>query len=63
MFHLCDRIYEGRLEETLRRWKQAGVSLRSIQSLLELELGVKIALETIRRWFASIEDDENGAAA
>lgn len=61
LFVLCDRIYNGHLEETLRRWRDAGVSYRAIQRLLADELHVRIALDTIRGWIRT--DDTNGAAA
>lgn len=61
MYRLADRILDGGLEAKLRRWRAAGVSLRSIQLLLEELLGVRLALETVRRWVHDL--DEDGEAA
>lgn len=65
LYHLADRVLNRQLGEKLCRWRDAGVSLRSIQALLEDELEVRIALETVRRWvkFAETGDEANGAAA
>lgn len=60
MFILADRVLDGELEPRIRRWREAGVSLRAIQALLAHDLGTKPALETVRRWVRFIED---GAAA
>lgn len=65
MWHLADRVLDGQLEEKLRRWRDAGVSLRAIQRLLGQELGVTPALETVRRWVRDVEagDAEDGTEA
>ncbi len=61
MFVLADRAVDGQLAAMIRRWRTAGVSLRSIQALLEEELGVKPALETVRQWVRIAEGaDANG---
>lgn len=62
MFLLADQVLGGQLAARLRAWREAGVSLRSIQALLEIELGVKPALETVRGWVKSAEadGDQNG---
>jgi hypothetical protein len=61
MYVLADRVLDGQLEARLRQWRAAGVSLRSIQALLEHDLGIKPALETIRRWLRDLENDpDNG---
>ena len=56
MFQLADRALGGQLESKIRRWRDAGVSLRSIQALLTEELGVKPALETVRQWVRFAEE-------
>lgn len=61
LFILADQLLGGELPTKLQRWRQAGVSLRSIQRLLEHDLGVRIALETIRRWVAAVEADTEAA--
>lgn len=55
LFHLADLAYNGRLATKLDRWRATGVSLRSVQAIIQADLDVKIALETIRRWYAFID--------
>lgn len=50
LFQLADKALDGQLEQKLRTWRAAGISLRSVQALLEMELGVRPALETVRGW-------------
>lgn len=57
LFILADRAYGGEMLVMFRRWRDANVALRAIQNLVEQDLGVRIALETIRRWVALAEQE------
>lgn len=64
LYLLTDRALDGRLEELLRRWRDAGVTRRTAARLLAQELdGIEISFETVRRWINDLEDEPNGEAA
>lgn len=64
---LADRALNGRLNEFLCKWADAGASRRVAASLLAAELGVKISGPTVQRWTSEALADrtleENGEAA
>lgn len=62
-FLLADRVMGGNLEQNIRRWRSAGVSLRAMQALLTEELGVRPALETVRSWVRAVEQSNGGSEA
>lgn len=64
---LADRALDGRLNELLCKWADAGASRRVAASLLAVELGVRISGPTVQRWttdaLAERASETNGAAA
>lgn len=64
---LADRALDGRLDELLCRWADAGASRRVAAQLLAQELGTTISPATVQRWtaeaLAARNAETNGAAA
>lgn len=62
MFLFVNERLQGLLEERLRAWRQAGVSAPAMANLIEAETGVKVAGQTIRRWFEVLDADGDDEA-
>ena len=64
---LADRVLEGKLDELLCRWADAGISIRAASQFLALELGVAISRPTVQKWTAEALEaragESNGEAA
>jgi hypothetical protein len=64
LFQLIDDRYDGHLEEHLRTWTAASVSIQAISRLIRQQTGVDVSGQTVRRWLLDTPDDEpNGRTA
>lgn len=63
-YQMADRLLDGRLEEQLRQYRQAGVSFPAIARLMARD-GVAVSHYTLRKWARElgIEDDDADAKA
>lgn len=64
LYHQCDKALTGGLHGLLTMWVSADVSAPAIARLLHVMTGYEVSGQTVRRWLAELEDEEeNGAAA
>ncbi len=55
-FELIQERLGASLAEQLRIWRAAGVSAPAVARLLAHHTGVVVADETIRRWYAALDE-------
>jgi len=58
IYPLANRILDGRLRATLRRWRRSGLSYAQIAYRLHDDYGIAVSDETVRNWCLKLGIDQ-----
>jgi hypothetical protein len=62
-FPLVDALFDGKLEDRLREWREDEQSHETIARLIRDEKGAGVTLSTVRRWCIDLGIDTVKAAS
>jgi hypothetical protein len=58
IYPLANRLFDGRLRATLRRWRRQGLSYTEIAYRLRADYDIAVSDETVRNWCRKLDIDE-----